>query len=371
MNKKGTSFFMKIKNIRMFLKFSLLTILIVILLLSCSQKDNPLSLDDFKKVAIEANYKPQTKICIWKDNKKAAYTITFDDPRSSHYMISSTELEKRNMVGTFNLNTKGIVNWNCWQTLYNNGHEIASHSWSHPDFTLISESVQKQELEKAISDILTNISNISDVPSFAYPYGHFDDVSIKNVLKYHLSGRGAKKGINSNNLAENEFGKLKAIWVTLPYDMDVYYDYVLEAIKEGGWGMYIFHSVNKNGDLGSNDIPIELFRQHLDSVNNLRDSLWIATQEQVVKYIKIRQTNKITCKVVNHEIVEVTLEDKLKFQNNNTELTFTLNLPSEWMGKYVVIEDEKTHSIQKKLAPESIGLFDILPGSKLRICGVE
>lgn len=149
-----------------------------------------------KTIAIEKGYVPSIAVCKWSNDRKAAYTIAFDDSRKSHYEIAGPELKKRGIVGTFNLNTKNISAWRPWQGLFDDGNEIASHTWSHPMCTEISESDFRTEIRKAIEDIKNNIKGITVIPSFTFPYGASSDAIRKIVLEYHLSARGNKAGLN-------------------------------------------------------------------------------------------------------------------------------------------------------------------------------
>lgn len=54
------------------------------------------------------------------------------------------------------------------------GHEIASHSYSHPDFTTISEEAMREELDKTSAIIKATIG-VDPRPFFRAPYGSWDE----------------------------------------------------------------------------------------------------------------------------------------------------------------------------------------------------
>lgn len=54
------------------------------------------------------------------------------------------------------------------------GHEIASHSYSHPDFTTISEDAMREELTKT-SEIIKATLGLDPRPFFRAPYGAWDE----------------------------------------------------------------------------------------------------------------------------------------------------------------------------------------------------
>jgi len=79
------------------------------------------------------------------DDKKSAYTFTFDDGLASQVNYGKSVLETFNFKGTFfvigdHLNEvlPGQWRYTAWSVLRDlngQGHEIASHSLNHPDLT--------------------------------------------------------------------------------------------------------------------------------------------------------------------------------------------------------------------------------------------
>ena len=102
-------------------------ILLMIVLMGCEKRDYIMEVDEASLIPIDTDYVPAAMFCKWREEKKAAYTVGFDDARLSHYMVSGPELTKRGMVGTFYLNTRNISDWSQWQRLFDDHHEIASH----------------------------------------------------------------------------------------------------------------------------------------------------------------------------------------------------------------------------------------------------
>ena len=176
-------------------------ILLGLILFQCEK--NICSLINPEYIEIDQNFVPEATLCRWKDNKKSAYTIEFDDARESHYKISWPELKLRGMKGTFNLNTKNITSWKEWKKLLDEGNEIASHTWSHPRLTELSEDELRIEFSNSIRDILTNIPDIKEIISLSYPYGDYNSTVRKIALDYFLCARGGY-GINEENIDLSE-----------------------------------------------------------------------------------------------------------------------------------------------------------------------
>ncbi len=338
-----------------------------ILLTACERGKAPVNVwPDYnadRAIPMDRDYQPQAKICTWQNDKKAAYTIAFDDSRPSHYQIAAGELRIRGIVGTFNLNTQGISYWALWQKLLDQGNEIGSHTRSHVDCTKLSESKLHQELSMAKADIIGHLRGVDDVLSFTYPMGAFNDRVAKIVSYYHSSARGGG-GINHNCPTDSELFRLKGIGAYPPYDVPAINNWVEKCIQSRGWIIVYFHSVSKDGRIGDTTIPLSLFKQHLDYVTAKRDSLWIATQGQVASYIRLRRAAEIKVATLEDKIITLSLQGKFPRERiaPGSKLSVLLPLPNNWQAHRLVIRDmiaKKTEIVSPatgqllyKLAPD-------------------
>ncbi len=126
----------------------------------------------------------------YPNGKKKALTFSFDD--GIQYDVKLVELfNKYGMKCTFNLNSGIMTRANNWiekdimvfrmnQTevghLYD-GHEIASHTLTHPYLTRLDYDTQKNE-------ILTDVRNLENffsckIHGLALPYGCYDENTLK------------------------------------------------------------------------------------------------------------------------------------------------------------------------------------------------
>ncbi len=345
----------------------------VMILSGCLREKTPLDswfgISEDSLIPINSDYVAQTQICTWKDDKTAAYTVAFDDARPSHFQISGPGLTARGMVGTFNVHTKGVEKWESWQTLFDNGHEIASHTRSHTDMTQLSESDLRQELEVAKYEIESHIRGIEGVPSFTYPMGRFNDTVVRIAAEYYCSARG-RQGINSSTISENEFFQLKGVGVYPPYDMASIDSRVEEAIKSKGWVIVYFHSVSDQEISDPTTIPLSKYRQHIDFVAGKRDSLWIATQGDACQYIRLRQKSSLECEVVESKKIQITLHSESGSCLRRSMLSISLVLPATWTQCQVVALRANTPMNYQKSEAGRI-IVDIRPEEPVFIIAVK
>ena len=134
------------------------------------------------------------------DGKRKALTFSFDDGNLDDKPLIAI-LNKYGLKGTFNLNSGLLtqnVPWNykglkqirhfnyCDINGLYRGHEIAAHSYTHPDLTKLSysDTVNQIMLDKKLLEFLFNCK----IQGFAYPLGTFNDeigdILLKNGIKY-------------------------------------------------------------------------------------------------------------------------------------------------------------------------------------------
>jgi peptidoglycan/xylan/chitin deacetylase (PgdA/CDA1 family) len=84
-------------------------------------------------------------------------------------------LRAHNLHATFFLTGRWVEQFpTLARRVRDEGHEIASHSYSHPDFTTISEDAMREELRKAAAAIKT-ATGVDPKPFFRAPYGAWNE----------------------------------------------------------------------------------------------------------------------------------------------------------------------------------------------------
>jgi peptidoglycan/xylan/chitin deacetylase (PgdA/CDA1 family) len=320
-----------------------LFIFFMIVQLGCDRKLEILNPDERipaqHKAVIEEDYAANAQKCIWFDDKAAAYTVAFDDARVSHYQVSGPALTERDMRGTFFIHTQYITDWTGWQWLEDHGHEIGSHTYSHPKLPELSEAQQRAEFERAIADIREHLKGITAIPSFAYPFGLYDDQVRRVMHDYHVSARGGG-GLNRYDLSDDELTLVHGVGVYPPFDMASTAGWVQQAIDQRAWIMVYFHTVSALGDSDYTTIPVDRYLQHLNYVQGRRDSLWIATMGEVTSYLRLRRDATVQVKQIDSTGLEFSLANLQGSYSDLVPLTVKLVLPRNWHGLEVIATRE-------------------------------
>lgn len=101
--------------------------------------------------------------------------LTFDDGADGGNIPIVLEiLEDYNVTSTFFITGKAAEDHpELIEDIYDAGHELGNHSYSHPDFTKLTASQMATELKKC-DDLIIGITGESTKPYFRPPYGYLN-----------------------------------------------------------------------------------------------------------------------------------------------------------------------------------------------------
>jgi len=136
---------------------------------------------------IELEARSTTYAAVYSTCKVAkTFALTYDDGPYQYEKELSATLKKANATATF------FVNGNNWACIYDQadqiiaadkaGHQIAQHSWSHPNLTKLTEAQLRNQFDM-VETALKNI--IGKVPAFMRPpYGAYNNLVRKVAHDY-------------------------------------------------------------------------------------------------------------------------------------------------------------------------------------------
>lgn len=245
-------------------------------------------------LASSMSFAQTAEIADWAGFRKAATSFTFDDGAPSHVSDGAPTFDKYGYKATFHLVTNWNPNWSGFQTLANNGHEIASHSSSHPTTMNGEEASSKQAIEKQITQ---NYGCLT----VAYPNCNVPNES--SVLQNYIAGRicnGSWQGI-SDNMGKNgpsNWAKVPAIMTGDQGSINSTNSFTGEmqkVIQSGGWVMFLTHgfSGKNNGSATYSPTDLSAIEGALQWAKQNDKDIWVAPFRNVAMYIKERNASKI------------------------------------------------------------------------------
>jgi peptidoglycan/xylan/chitin deacetylase (PgdA/CDA1 family) len=132
---------------------------------------------------------------------RALLTLTFDDGWEDNYTTVLPALNTYGFKITQYLCTQYLTDEYSGSELYKilafaqAGHEIGSHSVTHPFLTQVSSSELSYELSYS-KTYLESIFGTGSISSFATPYGDYNDTVISAIKQYYGSHRSVDVGYN-------------------------------------------------------------------------------------------------------------------------------------------------------------------------------
>lgn len=158
----------------MFLNVSCLNpINVNIKLTSINYRDINNIIKEFKATQNEAMYAQKVDVCLNNYNKIVA--LTFDDgpnPLTTPKLLDG--LAQRNIKATFFLLGSCIEeNKDIIKRMYNEGHNIGNHSYSHKNLIALDLQTAKMEYNQT-NEILNSIIGTSSI-AFRPPYGNYNE----------------------------------------------------------------------------------------------------------------------------------------------------------------------------------------------------
>ncbi|MFA7254314.1 MAG: polysaccharide deacetylase family protein, partial [Patescibacteria group bacterium] len=195
-------------------------------------------------------------------------SLTFDDGWEDNYFTALPILDEYGFKSTQYYATTFIENnieeANLKITKFiEDGHEIGSHSVSHPDFKTLTDEQLQLELMKS-KETLETFAGIGKVQSFATPYGSYDARIITAILEYYQSHRSTDTGFNTKDGLN--IANIKVQNMTNTTTLAEYSSWVNKAIVDKAWLVIIYHKIVENP--GIYDTYLSDFTPQMDIVKN-------------------------------------------------------------------------------------------------------
>jgi peptidoglycan/xylan/chitin deacetylase (PgdA/CDA1 family) len=215
---------------------------------------------------------------------RALVSLTFDDsyksiytnglPLLNKYGFTSTQFIIANFVGTTDYMTTAQV-----KALSTAGHEIGSHSLTHPDMTTLTKTQYDKELTNSQTKLQQWIGK--PVTDFAFPEGRYNQAIITDAKPLYASTRGTEAGLNSKdnfNAYDIKVQNIDSTTTTAQIN-----DWVAQAQATKTWLVLVYHSVDAEDTGDYNITPANLDAQ-LGAIKT--SAIPVVTMQQALAELK-------------------------------------------------------------------------------------
>lgn len=286
-------------------------------------------------------------ICLWKDDKVAAFTITIDDNIETEVEYWKQTLDTYKLTATWFLITEAqtwadfdnmtatnanVKDWTKYTSAVSMGHCLGGHddrNWyntpstpPNPDslryVTRLNATRQKIETQLAAQN--------HRALTYAYPYG---EGNVNYARTQYIALRGTYGVLNSvdkvNYLNVNSVSSGNLV-VAIPTYIDPLLDKNAKLYNVAyyrGWGSTHFHGLYTD-DAKAKAVSL------LQYIKAREDSLWIAGFTPVAQYAQSRDTHHLTTNVVSPTQVNFTLTDDMSDDMYFYPLTVKIKVANNW-----------------------------------------
>ncbi len=261
------------------------------------------------------------ELATWRGFSASAVSYTFDDNSPKQFSVAQPMFDEKGLQATF-FCIVGNPDWAVIESASAQGHEIGSHTLTHPDLTTLTDTEVVTE-ESGAKDLIETHTGKPCV-SIAYPFCTVPNESITS--QYYSFARSCNGSLVPSTPSDFlSIGSLGA-----DGDMDVASD---NAASSGKWLVWLIHGIDD--DAACCPILSSKLQSNLDYVAANTDNWWVETFGNVSRYIQERDAAVLT--VISSGTTNMTLQltDSLDDAIFNYPLTLRRAMPSGWLAASV------------------------------------
>lgn len=299
------------------------------------------------------------EIATWKGFSEAAINYTFDDGCPNQFDVAIPMFDQYGFQLTIYLISNSVPE-DKWATIKQaicNGHEMGSHTVTHPSLAELSPEDQRKELSDSRIAIDQH-TGTKKCHTIAYPYCVYPDLQL--CSEYYIAGRDCRgeiekatpdsyyriSSIGCGDLSE--FNTTKAIT-----------DKMNDAASQNGWCVFLLHGIDNDG--GYSPVTSQVLRDCLEYADKNRDKFWVTSLLNAVLYAKERDAAVLTEKENTENYIKMEITHHLDNSIYNFPLTIRRQLPDNWENSSVrqggiLLESKITTESNKRYV-----VFDAIP----------
>ncbi len=266
-----------------------------------------------------------TTIAKWKDNKKGAYTLRFDDSMMSHKDHTVPNLVKRGLTASFFINPAtnrygyGIDVWESQASRI--GMEMCPHTMNHIGAGDFGEA--DYEIEESFKTVWK--LNPPD-KSKLYPFSRGGGTEWPD---------GYRKAIQSKYPIADYSNE--AVRYNGKDDRSELIAFAQKAIQNNAWHIVLTHGTGPNLEwLG---FEVSNFESLLDYLASVKDKMWVGNAGDIYKYVMERKSAKANVLKSDDRSIHLNLTSEVEPELFDYPLSLVTEVPANWKHCKVVQGD--------------------------------
>ena len=232
-------------------------------------------------------------------------------------------------------NQEGDITWEELDVLSKHGYEFASHTVTHPRLAVLDDANLIYELEKSRVELFYHLG-FKHTFSVECPYGTEDSRAVAFALQRFQAARNRmpdsfvedldRASTVDPTLSKKEYVRWqRGVLTNTP--MKLIKSWVDTAATHNSiWLVFVSHGVD---GIGWEPKTHEEIREYLEYVQSKEASLWIATFQDVTKYMRERAHGAVRS-YQDGDAFSVVLRDDLTDLSYDLPLTLKTYVPIDW-----------------------------------------
>lgn len=298
----------------------------------------------------------------WRYFRPAAVSHTFDDNVRNQLAVAVPMFDEFGYRLTLFALTEATSSWAPpdWEGMAAAaaaGHEIASHTVTHPRLNELPLDRQEAELRDSRRTIEEKISGPAGL-TLAYPYCVAGDASL--TAEYYIAARACQGSVERST--PRDMLNVSSIIVGSEGSVRTAANLISrarEAIASGGWTVFLFHGIDNDG--GYSPIPSAEIRKYLVYMKANEEDFWVETFGNVVRYIRERDAATVAEVSAGEDRITVQVSDTLDDAIYAYPLTLRRVLPPGWEAAAVTQDGVPVEARIVEAGAEKHVEFDAVP----------
>ncbi len=298
------------------------------------------------------------QVADWQGFRTSAVSFTFDDGTPKHFTVAIPMFDEYN----FKLTLFTVVNWSSgnWNALHNaalNGHEVASHTITHPYLNTLSAEQQTIELKNSKDQINNQVPGEQCI-TIAYPYCVAGDYTL--CSEYYIAARGCSGSIEPKT--PSDFLNISSIVCGPEGNVKTAQDFnnrANTAATSKGWVVFLLHGVDNDG--GWSPVVSDTLRAALEYLNSNPLKFWVSSFGNVVRYIRERNSASVVELSATDSLITCEVSDTLENEIYDFPITIKRELPVDWISAIISQGDSVVESQVVEIDSKKYIMFDAVP----------
>jgi peptidoglycan/xylan/chitin deacetylase (PgdA/CDA1 family) len=296
-------------------------------------------------------WRPRPEICRWYNGAEGAVSLTFDDGTLDHFEKGMELWARHGWKVTLGIVSTTIVKRPDWrsklQDAFDQGHEIANHTKTHPNLSESSEEMVRDEIGSCHQFLLDNVQGLEAVDTLIYPYEAFHYGNFHTAAEFGYifarSGPQEREDIAQRNASANPPWMHLHSWANqdiLPMWM---WDSTTDlAVSKQGWMIEQCHGIGEAGEpgVGWSPRPLADFEEHYRYLASFGERVWVAPIREVGRYLLESRQFTIEATDFDSDYMIAAISRNADYQPYWDEISVQVEIPEDWTDAEVLADGQ-------------------------------